>query len=130
MIQKKQYLQLILVCVGSLAISYGLSQLGTRFFNSTHYWIPTLFFALTIIGANALLTKGDKESKDFVFKTLALSMARLLLCMVFVFVYSLINKPDALAFTCHFMVQYILFTVFEISFLLKFINQHTSSPSK
>lgn len=130
MIQEKQYLQLILVCVGSLAISYGLSQLGTRFFNSTHYWIPTLFFALTIIGANALLTKGDKESKDFVFKTLALSMARLLLCMVFVFVYSLINKPDALAFTCHFMVQYILFTVFEISFLLKFINQHTSSPSK
>lgn len=129
MIQKKQYIQLILVCLGSLVMSYGLSQLGTRFFNSSHYWIPTLFFALTIIGANALLTKGDKESKDFVFKTLALSMARLLLCMVFVFVYSLINKPDALAFTCHFMVQYLLFTVFEISFLLKFINQNTSSPT-
>ena len=130
MIQKKQYIQLLLLCIGALAISYGLSQIGTRFFNSTHYWIPTVFFVVTIIGANALITKGDKESKEFVFKTLALSMARLLLCMVFVFVYSLINKPDALAFTCHFMIQYILFTIFEISFLLKFINQNSSPQSK
>lgn len=121
--QKKYYIQFITVCLGALILSYGLSQITNRYFNTNHFWMPTIFFALSTLGVNALLTKGDKESKEFVFKTLAMSMARLLVCMIFVFVYSLINKPQALAFTCHFMIQYLIFTIFEISFLLKYIKQ-------
>ncbi len=121
--QSKYYFQLISVCIGVLVLAFGLSQLPTKYLTTTHYWIPTLFFGLTTFGINAVLTKGDKQSKEFVFKTLAFSMARLLLCMVFVFIYSLINKPQALAFTCHFMIQYLVFTVFELSFLLKYIKQ-------
>lgn len=121
--KKKYYLQFITVCIGSLLLSYGLSQIQNRYFYTNHFWIPTVFFALSTLGTNALLTKSDKTSKEFVFKTLALSMARLLVCMIFVFVYSLINKEQALAFTCHFMIQYLIFTVFEISFLLKYIKQ-------
>lgn len=121
--KKKYYLQFITVCIGALVLSYGLSQLQSRYFSTSHFWIPTLFFALATLGTNALLTKGDKQSKEFVFKTLAMSMARLLVCMIFVFIYSLVNKPEALAFTCHFMIQYVLFTVFEMSFLLKYIKQ-------
>jgi hypothetical protein len=121
--QKKYYLQFITICIGALVLSYGLSQLQNRYFSTSHFWIPTLFFALATIGTNALLTKGDKQSKEFVFKTLAMSMARLLVCMIFVFIYSLVNKPQALAFTCHFMIQYVLFTIFEMSFLLKYIKQ-------
>ena len=121
--QKKYYLQFITICIGALVLSYGLSQVQNRYFSTSHFWIPTLFFALATIGTNALLTKGDKQSKEFVFKTLAMSMARLLVCMIFVFIYSLVNKPEALAFTCHFMIQYVLFTIFEMSFLLKYIKQ-------
>lgn len=121
--QKKYYIQFITVCLGALILSYGLSQIPNRYFSTSHFWIPTVFFTLSTLGVNALLTKGDKQSKEFVFKTLAMSMARLLVCMIFVFVYSLINKPQALAFTCHFMIQYLIFTVFEISFLLKYIKQ-------
>lgn len=121
--QKKYYLQFITICIGALVLSYGLSQLQNRYFSTSNFWIPTLFFALATLGTNALLTKGDKQSKEFVFKTLAMSMARLLVCMIFVFIYSLVNKPEALAFTCHFMIQYVLFTIFEMSFLLKYIKQ-------
>lgn len=119
----KYYIQFIILCIGTLLLSYGLCQIQNRYFNTNHFWIPTLFFALTSLGINALLTNTDKRSTDFVFKTLALSMARLLSCMIFVFVYSLINKEQALAFTCHFMIQYLAFTIFEISFLLKYIKQ-------
>jgi hypothetical protein len=73
--------------------------------------------------SNKLLTKGENESKEFVFKSLAMSMGRLLICMIFVFIYSLLYKEQALAFTCHFMIAYLIFTVFEISFLLKYIKQ-------
>lgn len=118
----KYYFQFIVLCIGALLLSYGFSQIQSPYFNTYHFWIPTLFFALTSLGINALLTKTDKHSKEFVFKTLALSMARLLTCMIFVFVYSLINKEQALAFTCHFMIQYLIFTIFEVSFLLKHIK--------
>lgn len=120
--QTKYYLQLLSVCIGAFILSYGLSEIDTKYFKTSHYWIPTLFFVLTTFGANLLLTNGDKQSKEFVFKILALSMARLLICMIVVFVYSLINKEQALAFTCHFMVQYVIFTIFEMSFLLKYIK--------
>lgn len=121
--KKKHYIQFISITLGALILSYGLSQLPTRYFSTSHFWIPTIFFALSAIGINAFLTRENQDPKEFVFKTLAISMARLLVCMIFVLVYSLINKPQALAFTCHFMVQYLVFTIYEISSLLKFIKQ-------
>lgn len=120
---KKYYLQLVIICIGTLFLSFELSKLSTPYFLSAHYWIPTLFFLITTLLINKLLTNGDKASKEFVFKTLAMSMARLLGCMIFVFIYSLVNKTGALAFTCHFMIAYIVFTAFELSFLLKYIKQ-------
>jgi hypothetical protein len=121
--KNKYYFQFILVCIGVTMLSYGLSQIPIIYLNTNHFWIPTVFFAITTIASNSLVTSGDKDSKEFVFKTLALSMARLLLCMIFVFIYSLINKPQALAFSCHFMIQYVAFTIFEMSFLLKYIKR-------
>ncbi len=120
---KKYYFNLIIICVGTLLLSFGLSQQNNRFFFTADYWIPTIFFLASTILINLVLTKGDKQSKEFIFKTLAMSMARLLVCMIFVFIYSRFNKPQVLAFTCHFMIAYIIFTVFEISFLLKYIKQ-------
>lgn len=121
--KKKYYLNFILISIGSLLLSYGLSFQQNKYLSTSHYWIPTLFFIITTLLSNGLLTKGEKESKEFVFKSLAISMARLLICMIFVLIYSLIYKEQALAFTCHFMIAYVIFTVFEISFLLKFIKQ-------
>ena len=121
--QKKYYLQLFIICIGNLILSHELAKLNTRYFSTTHYWIPTLFFLISTLLINKLLINGDKASKEFVFKTLAMSMARLLVCMIFVFIYSLVYKANALAFTCHFMIAYLVFTVFELSFLLKYIKQ-------
>jgi len=116
------YLSFLSITAFSITLSFGLSKIDNNYFNSPHFWLPTLFFVLTTLGINYVLTRSEKESKEFIFKTLALSMARLLLCMVFMLIYSLVNKPQALAFACHFMIQYIIFTVFEISFLLKYIK--------
>lgn len=120
---KKYYITFTFICIITFALSFGLSTLPSNYLNTTHYWIPLLFFTISTLGINAILMKGDKNSKEFVFKTLALSMARLLACLIVILIYSLVNKPGALAFSCHFMIQYIIFTVFEISQLLKYIKQ-------
>ena len=120
---KKYILRFAVVCMGCLLLSYGLSQVPSVYLATSRFWIPTAFFALTTWGINAVLTKGDKNSKEFVFKTLAMSMARLLVCLLLVLIYSRVSKADSLAFACHFMLQYLVFTIFEISFLLKYIKQ-------
>lgn len=120
--EKKYYIRFGLLCIGTFLLSFGLSQVANRFLQTTNFWVPTLFFAITTWAINVLLTKGKSEPKEFAFKTLAMSMARLLICMVFVLIYMVINKVDFLAFTCHFMIQYVIFTVFEISNLVTFIK--------
>lgn len=120
---KKYILPFTILCLVSLVLAYALSMVESPYLKTNHFWIPTVFFALTTFGIHAVLTKGDKNSKEFAFKTLAMSMARLLVCLVAVLIYSRVNQTGGLAFACHFMIQYLLFTVFEIYFLLKYIKQ-------
>ncbi len=120
---KKYLWQFVLVCCCCLVISFCLSKIESRYLNTPHFWIPTLFFALTIWAFHIFLTKGNSQSKEFVFKTLALSIARLLVCLVLILIYSHINSEGALAFACHFMLQYAVFSAFEMSVLLKMIRK-------
>ncbi|MFO0321487.1 MAG: hypothetical protein ACK504_03570 [Bacteroidota bacterium] len=124
---KKYDLSLVILSVTTLIISYFLSTLQNRFFTNEHYWIPTLFFLITTFLTNKLLIAGNQQSKEFVFKTLAISMARLLVCMIVVLVYSLIFKSQVLAFVSHFMLAYLVFTFFEVSYLIKNISNFKST---
>ena len=117
------FIKLIVLSFVALGISFGLYSTGNSYFATSHFWIPIVFFFITTLATNKVITSTDKQSQEFVFKTLAISMARLLVCMIAVFVYSLINKPEALTFTCHFMIQYVLFTIFEHTVLLKHVKK-------
>lgn len=120
---KTYNLWFVAVCLGSFALSFGLSHVPSIYLNTTRFWIPTLFFSLTTFIINAVLTRGNSNPKEFAFKSLAMGMARLLLCLVALLIYSRLGYADNLAFACHFMLQYLIFTVFEILFLLKYIRQ-------
>lgn len=117
------YLKLALLFLCSLLLAFGLSQLDSRYFHTAHFWLPVIFFELTTLAIHFFLTQKSSEPKEFIFKYLAVSMARLLLCMVCVLIYALVNKPGALAFTCHFMIQYLIYTVYEIIVILKQLRQ-------
>lgn len=121
--KKKYYLNFSIVTISALVLSYFLSQLNSKYLTTDHFWIPTLFFFITTLGIHFIITRKPKEPKEFIFIYLALSMGRLLLCLFFVLIYSFVNKQSSLAFACHFMIQYVLFTMFEISTILKTIKQ-------
>lgn len=124
---KNYNLRLLLLSCGAFLLSLGLSQIHSRFFDCPHFYIITLFFAVTTFLANFVFKAGAHESRESILKIMAISMGRLLLCMVAVLIYSVVNKPQALGFACHFMIQYVLFTIFELSHLLKFVKQATNS---
>lgn len=86
-------------------------------------WIVSVGFHILISFAlNAILFRKNDDPKDFVNKIMFTSMGRLLFCMFGVFIYSLIDKPHFMGFAIHFMLHYLIFTVLEISYLLKYIK--------
>lgn len=123
----KMHQNINLLIVGALAflLSYILTKTSLSVFHSNHYWLASVFFVGTNLLINIFLFKGDKQSKEFVFKTLALGVVRLLLCMVFILIYNITHKSQSLPFAIHFMIQYLIFTVFEVSYLLRFIKSST-----
>lgn len=124
---KNYNLRLLLVSVAALLLSLGLTQIHSRFFDCSHFYIITLFFAATTLLANVVFKAGPHQSRESILKIMAISMGRLLLCMVAVLIYSVVNKPQALGFACHFMIQYVLFTIFELSYVLRLVKQPTNS---
>jgi hypothetical protein len=91
---------------------------------SDHWFISVLFFFMTALLLNLILFRKDTDPKEFIFKIMITSMLRLLLCMIGVFIYSLVNKAGLRGFVLHFMLHYILFTVFEIAYLLRFAKNN------
>jgi hypothetical protein len=110
------------ITIISFVLSFLLAQLNSRYFFTSHFWVPTVFFSITTLIVNLIVQNSEKNTKEFIFKLLIISMARLLLCMVFILVYSLLFKTNTLAFAVHFMLQYFLFTIYEVSYMIKFIK--------
>jgi hypothetical protein len=109
-----------LVAVLAAVVSILINLLNIVAVYNPYWYASVLFFLSTGLLINYILFNKPTDPKDFVFKIMFTSMLRLLLCMVGVFVYSLIDKPHMISFSVHFMLHYILFTIFEISFLLKY----------
>jgi hypothetical protein len=110
----------LLVSVLASGISYLINLLGIDKITNSFWYASVLFFLGTGLLINYILFGKPVDPKDFVLKIMFTSMFRLLLCMVGVFIYSLIDKPHMISFSLHFMLHYILFTIFEIAYLLKF----------
>lgn len=111
---------LLIVCLLAVAFSQILNNLNAPKVFAQYWYYSVIFFFLTSLLINFVLYNSEADPKTFIFKIMATSMMRLLLCMVGFFIYSLVDKPHVLSFALHFVLHYILFTVFEIAYLLKY----------
>ncbi len=106
----------------SIIISIGLNFIPVTFTQSKFWYVSVAFHALTSFLLHFLLFRKAADPRDNTFKIMFASMGRLLLCMFALLIYKLCDKQNFTQFAVHFMVHYILFTVFEIRYLLKFIK--------
>lgn len=111
---------LFLVSLLAIAVSQMFNNLNSPKLFSLYWYYSVVFFFITSLLINFILYRSDSDPRTFIFKIMATSMMRLLLCMVGFFIYSLADKPHMLSFALHFIVHYILFTVFEIAYLLRY----------
>ena len=78
-----------------------------------------------------IVLRDDKgrEAKKFVSSYMLSRVIKLLSCLVFLLVYILVKKDDAIRFAIAFLVIYFLYSIFEV-FLLKKENQEISEKNR
>ncbi len=111
---------LLFVSLLAIAISQVLNNLNSPKVFAGYWYFSVIFFAGAALLINFIFYKSDGDPRTFVFKIMSTSMLRLLLCMIGIFIYSIFDKAHFLSFAIHFGLHYILFTIFEISYLIKY----------
>ena len=93
-------------------------------------FIVLFFFIITLLTMFIVL-RDDKgrEAKKFVSSYMLSRVIKLLSCLVFLLVYILVKKDDAIRFAIAFLVIYFLYSIFEV-FLLKKENQQISEKNR
>jgi hypothetical protein len=51
--------------------------------------------------------------------------AKLLLYMTYIMIYLIIYRQHGIPFTVHFLVTYLVFAIFEVASILKFVKNNT-----
>ena len=109
----------------SLVLSVAGSLLMNKIFpglNSSFWYLSLIFHLIVSFLIMLLLFRKSGDQRDYTFMLMFASMGRLLVCMFGLLIYKLCDKQNFTQFALHFMLHYILFTVFEIASLLKFIK--------
>jgi len=87
--------------------------------SSAFLYILIFMFALTIFLTRLLVKSMENKLSRFVNAFMLLNFAKLLLYILLIFGYAWFNKAGAVSFIITFFAYYILFTAYEVVFLLK-----------
>lgn len=126
MILKNLISVLIPTLLGS-ALSLGLNQSGRL--ETPNAWYSLLYFVLTCFVFN-LVYVHQSRSKSFSDLLFAGIIIRLLTALVVILLYVLFLRSDFSHFAIHFVCHYILFTIFEIRFLISLIRNTQQKHEK
>ncbi len=113
-------------------ISFTLYALAIALLSSVIYiWVPAIpvtnaypyillfIYILTLVILSLLIKSMENKLNRFVNAFMLINFAKLILYTIIIFVYAYLNREDAVGFIAVFFVYYILFTAYEIVFLLR-----------
>ncbi len=86
-------------------------------------FIILFFLSFTVLLHRQLLKSTEGNPKKFVFAFLLMTTIKILLYLAVILVYVMLNREDALGFIVVFFFNYFLFTAFELSAVMKLLNQ-------
>ena len=112
-----------LIC--SVLLSVLLSLILNTFSSlNAHYWYFGVLFLLALSFILNVIYAKNANSKTFTELLLVTIVIKLLLALIAIVIYSFIDKQGFFNFSIQFTLHYILFTIFEIRYLLHIIKTH------
>jgi cobalamin biosynthesis protein CobD/CbiB len=91
---------------------------------SIHWAWSLLFFGVISVLANAIYTFQSK-AENFTEVILGGIVVRLIAGFFCIFLYALYRETTFISFAAHFLVHYVLFTIFEVRYLFFLIKQQS-----
>lgn len=110
----------ILIAAGASVI---YSSVFNYFFNKpSAQWLQSLFFFIAVTIVLYLVYRIKTDKKTFTGILLFSSVFKFLLSLIVIIIYLLCLKNLFFNFFIHFIGHYVLFTIFEIRYLLQLIK--------
>lgn len=121
------FLRNLLALVYASILSISLSLLLNKYsaFVSVN-WLYGLLFLIVFCFALNLVYAYNAGSKTYTELLITSIVIKLLVALIVIVVYSFINASDFFNFSIHFILHYVLFTIFEIRYLLFIIKSNSS----
>ena len=91
-------------------------------FDAFTYQLVVVTF-VTAIGHLLIIKSTEKSDKNFTNGFIGSITLKLLTYMFFMFLYLWFDNSQAAAFLINFMILYVIFTIFEISVILRFVKK-------
>ena len=115
-----------------LLISFTIYALTIALISSVIYiWVPSIpishtypyillfIYILTLIILGLLIKSMETKLNRFINAFMLINFAKLVLYCIVIFIYAYLNREDAVGFIAVFFIYYVLFTAYEIVFLLR-----------
>lgn len=123
--QSFQRFLLISLIVGTLCFLTALAihQLifPSKYFVGVYAIIPFVMFITIVV--HYVLMNASKNPRTFVGKFVAFSSLKLLVFLTAILIYAFSIKNEIVAFMISFLITYFIFTILEISAILKFLKK-------
>ncbi len=94
----------------------------------THVYPYLLFliYLLTLLIIYMLIRSMEKKPNRFVNAFMLMNFGKLFLYVIIIFIYAWINREDAVAFIITFFAFYLIFTAYEIIYLMRLSRSASS----
>ncbi len=121
----KKYLIRLLIFVAIITlIASGLYfTVLSKFYLPVFPYVLLFFTVISVLTHYILIKSGKSRIAKFSTSFMGITSLKLFLYLIFIIVYLLIDKTNALVFVLTFFIIYLLFTIFETSSLLKDLDK-------
>jgi hypothetical protein len=128
---KSDYLSLLkqLIVFSLLLVSVAVVLfflLPGTFITPALFFLFPFFISVTLISANILIRSARKKFIRYLNVYMLTTLVKLILYVLVMVVYILLNKQDVIPFFVTFLILYLLYTIFEVVWLVKFFKAPAS----
>lgn len=112
------YVKLILISIVALTIFYGIKFLGFSDLVNPYIWFINIVALVIAVASHAITALGFSDKTELHIFSMAGMGIRFFLSLIFIFIAVFVLQDNIVSFVLNFFILYLLYTSFEIYFLL------------
>lgn len=128
--KEKPFLRFLFLCVIAGVLCLAVAFIVQKFFfplksfTSVYFLIPFVMLVTAVV--HYVLIKASTNPRTFIGKFVAFSGLKMIVFLIAILIYAFSIKNEVVIFMLSFLITYFIFTILEISAILKFLKKISS----